>query len=62
MARTSRTSASHWGCAAVRFARYLEARGYPSMDMQVAVLPDEFHATVAPTVLSHGLLRFFSGF
>jgi len=45
----------------LRFTRCLQSRNYPGLDLDVAVYPDEFHATVAATVLTHGLRRFFSG-
>jgi predicted alpha/beta superfamily hydrolase len=44
----------------LRFTNALRSRCYPSLDMEVAVYPDEFHATVPASVLSHGLRRFFS--
>jgi len=43
-----------------RFTDSLRSRRYPNLDMEVAVYPDEFHATVPATVLSHGLRHFFS--
>ena len=43
-----------------RFTTSLRSRRYPNLDMELAVYPDEFHATVPSTVLSHGLRRFFS--
>jgi len=44
----------------VRFTDRLRSRRYPNLEMEVAVYPDEFHATVAATVLSRGLRHFFS--
>ena len=44
----------------LRFTDCLRSRRYPNFDMEVAVYPDEFHATVPGTVLSHSLRRFFS--
>jgi predicted alpha/beta superfamily hydrolase len=43
-----------------RFTDALLSRRYPHLDMRFAVYPDEFHATVAGTVLTHGLRHFFS--
>lgn len=42
-----------------RFAERLASRGYPGLDLEVAVFPDEFHATVPATVLTRGLRHFF---
>jgi predicted alpha/beta superfamily hydrolase len=39
----------------VRFTNLLRDRRYPSLRLAVDVLPDEFHATAAPIVLSRGL-------
>ena len=39
----------------VRFGDRLRARRYPNLRLDVAVFPDEFHATVPATVLSRGL-------
>jgi len=44
----------------VRFADILRSRRYPNLKLDVAVFPDEFHATVPGTVLSRGLRQFFS--
>jgi predicted alpha/beta superfamily hydrolase len=44
----------------LRFTDSLRSRGYPNLDLEVAVYPDEFHATVPAMVLSHGLRHFFS--
>jgi hypothetical protein len=44
----------------LRFTGCLRSRRYPNFDMEVAVYPDEFHATVQATVLSRGLRYFFS--
>ena len=41
------------------FTDVLRSRSYPSLELSVAVHPDEFHATVVSTVLSRGLLRLF---
>lgn len=43
-----------------RFTDRLRSRRYPSLDLHVEVVPDEFHATVPGTVLSRGL-RAFAG-
>jgi hypothetical protein len=43
-----------------RFTEALLSRRYENFDMGMVVYPDEFHATVAAAVLSHGLRRFFS--
>ncbi len=42
-----------------RFTDALSSRRYPHLDMGIAVYPDEFHATVPATVLTHGLRHFF---
>jgi predicted alpha/beta superfamily hydrolase len=39
----------------IRFTDALRGRGYPSLELSVTVYPDEFHATVAASVLTHGL-------
>ena len=39
----------------VRFTNDLDGRRYPRLRLAVDVFPDEFHATVAPMVLSRGL-------
>jgi predicted alpha/beta superfamily hydrolase len=67
---TQSLPAGHWHKAAatrldmvddlLRFTERLGARGYPGLAMEVAVLPDEFHATVPATVLTRGLRRFFA--
>ena len=44
----------------LRFTESLRSRRYTNFDMEVAVYPDEFHATVPGTVLSRGLRHFFS--
>lgn len=43
-----------------RFADRLGGRGYPGLDLQVAVVPDEYHATVPAAVLTRGLRHFFA--
>jgi ferri-bacillibactin esterase len=43
----------------VRFADRLGARRYPNLELELAVFPDEFHATVPAAVLSHGLRHLF---
>ena len=42
-----------------RFTESLQSRRYANFDMRFAVYPDEFHATVPATVLTHGLRHFF---
>jgi predicted alpha/beta superfamily hydrolase len=42
-----------------RFEAVLRSRAYPSLELTCAVFPDEFHATVASTVLSHGIRQIF---
>jgi hypothetical protein len=32
-----------------------DRRGYPALSMHSLILPDEFHVTVAPLILSRGL-------
>jgi hypothetical protein len=44
----------------LRFTESLRSRRYPNLEMEVAVYPDEFHATVPATVLSRGLRSLFS--
>jgi predicted alpha/beta superfamily hydrolase len=44
----------------LRFTESLRSRRYPNLDMEVAVFPNEFHATVPATVISRGLRHFFS--
>jgi hypothetical protein len=44
----------------LRFTESLRSRPYPNFEMEVGIYPDEFHATVAATVLSRGLRHFFS--
>jgi predicted alpha/beta superfamily hydrolase len=44
----------------LRFTERLLSRGYPSLELQVAVFPDEFHATVPAVVLAHGLRHLFA--
>jgi pimeloyl-ACP methyl ester carboxylesterase len=43
-----------------RFTERLRGRGYPHLDLELAVFPGEFHATVPATVLTRGLRHFFS--
>jgi predicted alpha/beta superfamily hydrolase len=43
-----------------RFASALGSRRYPSLELTCRVFHDEFHATAAGVVLTHGLRRFFS--
>jgi ferri-bacillibactin esterase len=43
-----------------RFVEVLRGRMYPSLDVTLAVHPDEFHATVPAVVLTRGLRHFFS--
>lgn len=45
----------------LRFTKRLRSRDYPGLDLNVTVYPDEYHATVPATVLTHGLRHFFSG-
>jgi predicted alpha/beta superfamily hydrolase len=44
-----------------RFVAALDGRGYPSLSMEHAVFPDEFHATVPALVLTHALRSFALG-
>ncbi len=46
----------------LRFTDRLRARGYPSLDLEMEVYPDEFHNTVPCTVLSRGLRHLFFGY
>jgi hypothetical protein len=43
----------------VRFTEALRQRRYSSLDLEAVVFPDEYHATVPGTVLSHGLRHIF---
>lgn len=38
-----------------RFTAAVQERSFPNLETAVEVFPDEFHATVAPTVLNRGL-------
>ncbi|HZX56577.1 MAG TPA: alpha/beta hydrolase-fold protein [Ilumatobacteraceae bacterium] len=42
------------------FVDALRDRGYPSLTIDADIYPDEFHATVAPVVLSRGLRKIFA--
>jgi predicted alpha/beta superfamily hydrolase len=42
-----------------RFVDALRRRGYPSLELEAIVFPDEYHVTVPGTVLSHGLRHTF---
>jgi predicted alpha/beta superfamily hydrolase len=43
-----------------RFAERLGSRQHPGLDLELAVFPGEFHATVPATVLTRGLRHFFA--
>lgn len=43
-----------------RFADLIGGRNYPSLSLETVVFPNEFHATVPPTVLSRGLRHAFN--
>lgn len=43
-----------------RFADRLRGRGYPGLEMELVVVPDEYHATVPAAVLTRGLRHFFA--
>lgn len=43
-----------------RFTERLGTRSYAGLDLELAVFPDEFHATVPATVLTRGLRHFFA--
>jgi predicted alpha/beta superfamily hydrolase len=42
-----------------RLVGRLESRNYPGLDARCVVLPDEFHVTVAPLILSRGLRHLY---
>lgn len=43
-----------------RFAGQLGGRGYPGLDLELVVVPDEYHATVPAAVLTRALRHFFA--
>jgi uncharacterized protein len=43
-----------------RFAERLGSRGYPGLDLELVVVPDEYHATVPAAVLTRALRHFFA--
>lgn len=42
-----------------QFVATIRGRGYESLDLELLVLPDEYHVTVAPFVLSRALRHFY---
>lgn len=43
-----------------RFVAALSSRNHPGLDLELVVVPDEYHATVPAAVLTRGLRRFFA--
>jgi predicted alpha/beta superfamily hydrolase len=44
-----------------RFVEALTSRNYPGLALRSVIVPDEYHATVAATVLNRGLRHVFAG-